>query len=232
MEQLYKKDRFAALLIYLYMMRETDKNIYISSRNLEKDLEKQFGKENRPSHNVISEILKELEDKSADLDISVKKGNQRQGYCIDSKDFQQSELVLFAESIAENKSLPADDKKWLIEKIETYLGPSFYGMFDGLIQHVQIIGSKNISKSYDETLDEILYAINNHHSVSDSKKFFGFENISPYKLYMERGEIFLLYGVFPSQEYTHFDKLFEEKYKTKVDKSPRLSTMRLSFLDL
>ena len=40
-EQLYKKDRFAALLIYLYMMRETDKNTYISSRNLENSLTKQ-----------------------------------------------------------------------------------------------------------------------------------------------------------------------------------------------
>ena len=99
------KDRLGALMIYLELKDCTDEKTFISSIDMTKRLEERYGKENAPSHNTVAKYLKAMKDYSEELEIDVRKGNSKQGYCLADREFSEYEIQIFVDAVVNSKSL-------------------------------------------------------------------------------------------------------------------------------
>lgn len=197
------KKRLSSLMVYLDLKENSSFETMLSKRTIEKNLEEKYGKENRPSHNTIGLILKDMKDNSELLDIDVRKGNQKQGYYLANREFNEWEINLFVEAIINSKTLDTFEKKELIEKCFNHLGllggeevekiiDSLYG------KEVSINDEINVQ----ENLELINKAIKNNKKIKVFVYYGGSNNririrflkiISPYKVFGVNNHLYLLY---------------------------------------
>ena len=205
------KKRLAALMVYLELKECTDPDTFIDSRTLSKRLEDKYGRENRPSHNTVAAILKDMKECSELLDIDVRRGNSRQGYCLAEREFSEWEINLFAETVLNSKTLSAIDKKNLIDKLYNHLGSvsdqKINAVYDLLFSNKKKNKKKDTRAKQDkeDTLTDLSYAISknrqvevfvNEQSIQPSKvATIRFKRtIHPYRIFEKNHSSYLVYG--------------------------------------
>ena len=199
------KDRLGALMIYLELKDCTDEKTFISSIDMTKRLEERYGKENAPSHNTVAKYLKAMKDYSEELEIDVRKGNSKQGYCLADREFSEYEIQIFVDAVVNSKSLNEIDKKEIIDKCYRHLGMTdeeqIQRIYDYLFSQNKNRNKVN-NKKLDATnfLEKINKAIKNKQIV---KLYFplltsgkvGYTIAHPYRIFNYENNIYLMYGI-------------------------------------
>lgn len=204
------KDRLAALMIYKKLKEETNPRVFISSLEMTRLLEIEYGKENAPSHNTVAKYLKAMKDYSEELDIDVRRGNRKQGYCLGDREFSNWEIDLFVSTIMKSKTLSVEDKRDIIFKCYNHLGykdEEIDIIFEYLKESKDRI--KKQKQEEKENIPEILEILNkaikekkqikmylsrihpSSSNVSDRHLFF---IVSPYKIFTFNDNTYLMYG--------------------------------------
>ena len=204
------KDRLAALMIYKKLKEESNPEVFISSMEMTRLLEEEYGKENAPSHNTVAKYLKAMKDYSEELEIDVRRGNNKQGYCLGGREFSDWEMDLLVSAAMNSKTLSTEDKRDIIFKCYSHLG---YGSEEIGIIFDYLKESKDKRKKQKqeekENVPEILeklnkairekkqikmYLVNKKSSetnISDKHVFFV---VSPYKVFTFNDSTYLMFG--------------------------------------
>ena len=195
------KDRLGALMIYLELKECTNETTFISSLDMTKRLEKRYGKENVPSHNTVARYLKAMKDYSDNLDIDVRKGNSRQGYCLASREFSEWEINFFVENIISSKTLSSTDKEYLISKCFRHLDIMDSEEQERIISYItdaKKIRSKNRIENNDirNIISVMTDAIKeNKMIVVTFDALNEREMISPYRIFSQENDLYLMYDI-------------------------------------
>ena len=204
------KDRLAALMIYKKLKEETNPRVFISSLEMTRLLETEYGKENAPSHNTVAKYLKAMKDYSEELDIDVRRGNRKQGYCLGDREFSDWEIELFVSTIMKSKTLSVEDKRDIIFKCYNHLGYKDEEI-DIIFEYLKETKDKIKKQKQEEkeNIPEILEKLNkaikekkqikmylsrihpSSSNVSDRHLFFV---VSPYKIFTFNDNTYLMYG--------------------------------------
>lgn len=204
------KDRLAALMIYKKLKEESNPDVFISTLEMTRLLEEQYGKENAPSHNTVAKYLKAMKDYSEELEIDVRRGNRKQGYCLGEREFADWEMDLLVSTVMKSKTLSTEDKRDVIFKCYNHLG---YGseeigvIFDYLKESKD--RRKKLKQEEKENVPEILgklnkairekkqikmYLSNDHSSTGSSSDKHAFFIVNPYKIFTFNDATYLIYG--------------------------------------
>ncbi len=204
------KDRLAALMIYKKLKEESNPEVFISSMEMTRLLEEEYGKENAPSHNTIAKYLKAMKDYSEELDIDVRRGNNKQGYCLGDREFSDWEMDLLVSAAMNSKTLSTEDKRDIIFKCYSHLG---YGseeigiIFDYLKEskdkrrkqkqeekeNVPEILEK-LNKAIREKKQIKMYLVNKKSFETNASDKHTFFVVSPYKVFTFHDSTYLMYG--------------------------------------
>ena len=207
------KKRLSSLMVYLELKDNTNYQTYLDTRTISKNLEEKFGAKNRPSHNTVAAILKDMKECGDLIGVDVKRGNSRQGYCLAEREFSNWEINLFIEAIINNKTLTLYEKKDLIDKCIKHLGyisDEEYGkIIDPLYESANDKDIENID--IDETLHKLNKAISEKKKVIIHKyvpvtlnnktikhKFYT-RPIHPYRIIEINKTLYLIFGYNPSE---------------------------------
>ena len=203
------KDRLAALMIYKKLKEESNPDVFISSTEMTRMLEEEYGKENVPSHNTVAKYLKAMKNYSEELKIDVRRGNSKQGYCLGEREFSPWEMELLISAAMNSKTLAIDNKREVIYKCYKHLGvgeDKIKIITDNLTETEnrrkkhKIAENKNIPEIL-ETLNEAIrdkkqvriYLKRRHSPDSDSSNSLPLGTVSPYKIFIFNDRTYLMY---------------------------------------
>ena len=207
------KKRLSSLMVYLELKENTNYQTYLDTRTISKNLEEKFGAKNRPSHNTVAAILKDMKECGDLIGVDVKRGNSRQGYCLAEREFTNWEINLFIEAITNNKTLTLFEKKDLIDKCIKHLGfvsdEDYDKIIDPLYENSNNKNIKNID--IDDTLHKLNKAISEKKKVYIQKYMPTMNNrktikhkfytrlIHPYRIIEINKALYLIYGFNPNE---------------------------------
>ena len=201
------KDRLAALMIYKELKESTNENIFISSTDLSKNLKEKYGKDNAPSHNTVARYLKAMKDYGDVLEIDIRKGNSKQGYCLASREFSKLEMSILIDATIKNKTLSQLEKKEIIDKCINYLGLDINDdEYIKIINELMKSKNKNHKEKRDNTeIINTLEKATHKHLQAEMilmSNYAGTKNtntksltINPYKLFQQDHKFYLLYSI-------------------------------------